>query len=72
MKTPGTGDIFASACVGALMRGLSLNKALELSADFVVQAIKATVSHEDHNWYGVDFESVVPFLLGRLEKEATC
>jgi pyridoxine kinase len=66
----GTGDIFASVCVGALMRGMSLENSLKLAADFVVQSIKQTIAHEDHNWYGVDFESVFPFLLERLKKEA--
>ncbi len=64
----GTGDIFASVCVGALMRGFTLEKAVKLAADFVVQSIKATVSHADYNWYGVDFESVFPFLLKSLKE----
>jgi len=63
----GTGDIFASVCVGALMRGFTLEKAFALAADFVVESIKATVSHSGYNWYGVDFETVFPFLLKRLE-----
>ena len=64
----GTGDIFASVCVGALMRGWTLEKAYTLAADYVVEAIKATVSHKDYNWYGVDFETVMPYLVKRLEK----
>jgi pyridoxine kinase len=64
----GTGDIFASVCVGALMRGFTLEKAFALAADFVVESIKATVSHTGYNWYGVDFETVFPFLLKRLGK----
>ncbi len=63
----GTGDIFASVCVGALMRGWTLEKSYALAADYVVEAIKATVSHKDYNWYGVDFETVVPYLVKRLE-----
>jgi len=62
----GTGDIFASVCVGALMRGLSLEQSYALAADFVVESIKATVSHKDYNWYGVDFESAIPYLVKRL------
>lgn len=65
----GTGDIFASVCVGALMRGLTLADALKLAADFVVESIKETTSHRGHNWYGVDFEMCVPFLLKRLNKK---
>ena len=62
----GTGDIFASVLTGALVRGLSLDKACRLAADFVVEAIKATLSHKDYNWYGVDFETAIPKLLVRL------
>ena len=62
----GTGDIFASVLTGALMRGLSLQKSYSLAADFVVESIKETLSHEDYNWYGVDFEAAFPFLLGSL------
>lgn len=64
----GTGDIFASVCVGALMRSWSLHDAYALAADYVVESIKATLSHEGYNWYGVDFETVVPYLVKRLEK----
>ena len=58
----GTGDIFASVLTGALVRGFSLDKACRLAADFVVEAIKATLSHKDYNWYGVDFESALHML----------
>lgn len=64
----GTGDIFASVCVGALMNDLSLEESVKLAADFVVQSIKATISHKDYNWYGVDFESAFPFLINALKK----
>lgn len=58
----GTGDIFASVLTGALVRGKSLQEASRLAADFVVEAIRATLSHKDYNWYGVDFESVLHLL----------
>ena len=64
----GTGDIFASVFTGAYLRGLSLEESYSLAADFVVEAIKETMSHENHNWYGVDFEAVFPYLIKRLEK----
>ena len=62
----GTGDIFASVLTGALVRGKTLEEACRLAADFVVEAIKATLSHKDYNWYGVDFESAIPFLISKL------
>ncbi len=63
----GTGDIFASVLTGALMRGLDLKKSYTLAADFVVESIRQTLSHEDYNWYGVDFEAAFPYLLKRLD-----
>ncbi len=62
----GTGDIFASVLTGALMRGKNLKQAYTLAGDFVVEAIKATLAHEDHNIYGVDFETAIPFLIKNL------
>lgn len=62
----GTGDIFASVLTGALVRGLPLKNACSLAADFVAESIKETLYHDDYNWYGVDFESAIPYLIGRL------
>ena len=62
----GTGDIFASVLTGALVRGMQLDEACRLAADFVVESIKATLSHKDYNWYGVDFESALPHLTSQL------
>ena len=62
----GTGDIFASVLTGALVRDFTIEKACRLAADFVVESIKATLSHKDYNWYGVDFESALPFLISQL------
>ena len=66
----GTGDIFASVLTGALMRGLSLEKSYALAADFVVESIRQTLSHENYNWYGVDFEAAFPYLIERLSGQA--
>ncbi len=64
----GTGDIFASVFTGALMKGFSIEKSYALAGDFVVKAIEETLSHEKHNMYGVDFETVIPYLLREMEK----
>ncbi|MCR5436030.1 MAG: pyridoxamine kinase [Treponema sp.] len=61
----GTGDIFASVLTGALMKGFTLEKSYSLAADYVVESIKATLSHKDYNWYGVDFEAAMPYLVKR-------
>ena len=51
----GTGDVYASAFVGALLNGKSKCEAAQLAADYVVDCIRATVDDPQH-WYGVKFE----------------
>lgn len=62
----GTGDIFASTCVGALMRGLPLEESLSVAADYIVECIKFTENDENSRWYGVNFEEAIPFLIKRI------
>lgn len=59
----GTGDVFASVFVGAVLRGLDAVEAAALAADIVCEAIRATPP--DH-WYGVSFERAIPTLVSRL------
>lgn len=54
----GTGDIYASAFVGALMNGKSVYDSARIAADFCVECIKETQKHENH-WYGSAFEPVL-------------
>lgn len=68
VKFHGTGDIFASVCVGALIRGMDLKDALKVAADFVVECIKITIPEKDEHWYGVQFEKAIPYLLKRIDK----
>ena len=58
----GTGDIFSSATVGALMRGRALEEALRIAADFTVSCIRRTMENGREDAYGVDFEEVLPEL----------
>lgn len=62
----GTGDIFASTFVGALMRDKSLTESMQIAADYTVSCIRITMENPNANWYGVDFESAIPMLLKRL------
>lgn len=62
----GTGDIFASAFVGALMRRRSALSAAQIAADYVLECIKATGEAENH-WYGAAFEPVLGKLIRALE-----
>lgn len=65
-KFHGTGDIFSSTCVGALMRGKTLYEALQIAADYTVECIKITMPDKENHWYGVKFEEAVPYLVNRL------
>ena len=64
----GTGDIFASTCVGGLMNGLDLGQALTLAADYTRRTIDVTTHTPDSNWYGVEFERAIPDLLDQLKR----
>ena len=61
----GTGDIYASAFVGALVRGKSAYEAAKIAADYTVECIKATAEEENH-WYGAKFEPVLGKLIEML------
>lgn len=65
----GTGDIFASTAVGALMRGLSCKKALALAADYTRECIRITKCAAVDPGYGVYFEQALPLLMQKLEEE---
>ena len=62
----GTGDIYASAFVGALARGKSANEAARIAADYAVECIKETAKLDNH-WYGAAFELAVPKLIELLK-----
>ena len=61
----GTGDIYASAFVGAFVRGKSAYDAARIAADYTVECIKATAEEENH-WYGAKFEPVLIKLIQAL------
>ena len=61
----GTGDIYASAFVGAWIGGKTMEDAAAIAADFVCKCIENTIGDENH-WYGVKFETALPYLIGRL------
>ncbi len=62
----GTGDVFASTCLGALVNGKTLEEALRIATDYTVESIFQTEKDPDHRWYGVNFESSIPYLIERL------
>lgn len=64
----GTGDVYASAFVGALRRGFKAFDAARIAADYTVLCIENTQGDESH-WYGVKFEPMLPALIRMLEEQ---
>ena len=62
----GTGDIFSSTCVGALMRGFDWKQAVEIAAKYTAECIRLTMEDGKLKWYGVHFEQAIPYLLDLL------
>lgn len=63
----GTGDIYASAFVGALIGGRDALTSAKIAAEYTMECIKATAGDKTH-WYGAKFEPVLGKLIQLLEK----
>jgi len=61
----GTGDIYASAFTGALLRGKSAFEAAKIAAIYTVECIRITADEENH-WYGAKFEPALKTLIDML------
>ena len=64
----GTGDIFSSTVVGALVRGKSLPEAFKIACDYTKDTIEYTYNTPGTNSYGVDFEVTLPKLVARINE----
>ncbi len=64
----GTGDIYASSALGAMMRGISIEKSLEIAVDFTLECMKETMRDENHRFYGVNFELALPYYIELIKK----
>ncbi len=64
----GTGDVYASAFVGALMNGIPAATAAAVAADYTVACMENTVGDPNHT-YGVKFEPVLGRLIERIATE---
>lgn len=63
----GTGDIFSSVAVGAVLEGLSDKEAIQIAADYTADTIAHTMKNSPESWYGVDFEATIYDLLKMLK-----
>lgn len=61
----GTGDIYASAFVGAYMRGKTAYQAAAIAANYTMACIRETAKLDNH-WYGAAFEPVLGQLIQSL------
>lgn len=62
----GTGDIFASALLGAYMRGQSLTQAAGTAVKFTYRAVELTKADPCRREYGVGFEAALPYYIELL------
>lgn len=64
----GTGDIFASAFVGAWQQGKTVEEAVRIAAEFTLRSIEATQKAPAHG-YGVKFETMLPELIRLINEK---
>lgn len=62
----GTGDVLASALMGAMLRGLPLEAAVRAAVDFTHEAMEHTLANGLPLRYGVAFEQALPGLMRAL------
>lgn len=62
----GTGDVFASFLLGALMNEQDVRKAAQTAMDLTHSAIVHTLQSGEHLRYGVQFEQVLPEFMRRI------
>lgn len=56
----GTGDVFGSALVGAVMNDLPISRAIEIAVDFTTRSIARTYKAGTDIRFGVNFEAGIP------------
>lgn len=62
----GTGDIFASAMLGATVRGKTFAEALKIAENFTSEAVAVTADDPERRSYGVNFEAALPLYIKLL------
>ncbi len=63
----GTGDVFGSALLGALLNGKALKDSVRVAVDYTVDSIKRTKEAGTDVKYGVDFERGLPQFIAALD-----
>lgn len=65
----GTGDVYASAALGSIMRGISVERSLSIAVDYTLETMKKTALDPDRRFYGVNFEQALPYYINRISEE---
>ncbi len=62
----GTGDIFASAMLAAMVREKDFSEALKIAEVFTSEAVAITADDPERRFYGVNFEAAIPYYVKLL------
>lgn len=62
----GTGDVFGSTLLSALLNDFPLEEATQIAVDYTHKCISLTEQAEQERRYGVSFERAIPYLIKRL------
>lgn len=62
----GTGDIFSSVIISALVSGKDIFEAAEIATDFISASIKETYEEKTDTRFGIHFEKNIPMLINLL------
>ncbi|MBE6766071.1 MAG: pyridoxamine kinase [Clostridia bacterium] len=64
----GTGDVYGSALIGALMNGKNIKESMQIAAEYTSGCIRRTKDFQPERTYGVDFENELPKYIKLLGK----
>ena len=62
----GTGDIFGSSLISAILRGFDLKESARVAVNFTTESIKRTAEAKTDPRFGVNFEESIPNFLKQL------
>jgi len=62
----GTGDVFGSALLSALLNDFTLTDAAQIACDYVCESIRITIQLGQERRYGVAFEKALPMFIRKL------
>ena len=51
-----------------IMRGIPVEKALSIAVDFTLECMRETEKDENRRFYGVNFETALPFYIEKIKE----